>query len=150
MNGDRRPIAHLVVHDARAGAAIAAELRGLGWSVVEHPTGMHLLAGISGLVLGDRPDRCPDLIVVEDRLRGCAATTLAHGLRELGFLIPMVVVRGGGAAPPAGALVVDAARAPRAIADYARALAPAPAASDGEPWRSAGREPTAPTDLRSA
>ena len=50
-----RPIAHVTVEDSACRTAIIDALRRRGWSVVEEPTGLHLIHAISGIILGDQP-----------------------------------------------------------------------------------------------
>lgn len=124
MDEPRRPLAHVAVGDD-CRAAITGTLRALGWSLVEHPTGVHLLDAISGLILGDRADAVPDLLVVDDRAPGCAGHSIARGLAELGVPVHAVVVgadpeRGDGAG---GVLVASRREAARVVTEYARALA---------------------------
>jgi hypothetical protein len=87
-----RPIAHIAVEDAACRAAIIDTLQRRGWSVVEQPTGLHLIHAISGIILGDQPWLRPGLIVAEAAARGCSGLSIAHGLRDLGSRIPVVVV----------------------------------------------------------
>lgn len=123
-----RPVAHVTVPDAACRAAILRELGELGWTVHDHPSGAHLVAAISGLILGDGGDPPPDLIVADERARGCTGASLAGALRELGLLIPTVLVTDGdgglGGARAAAAVTADRAGAPRVVGAYARALAP--------------------------
>jgi FixJ family two-component response regulator len=87
-----RPIAHVSVEDAACRAAIVDTLHRRGWSVVEQPTGLHLIHAISGLILGDKPWLRPGLIVADAAARGCSGLSIAAGLRDLGSRIPVVVV----------------------------------------------------------
>ena len=86
------PVAHIAVEDAACRAAIVDTLQRRGWSVVEQPTGLHLIHAISGLILGDRPWLRPGLIVADAAARGCSGLSIARGLRDLGSRIPVVVV----------------------------------------------------------
>ena len=86
------PIAHIAVADAACRAAIIDTLHRRGWSVVEQPTGLHLIHAISGLILGDQPWLRPGLIVADAAARGCSGLSIASGLRDLGSRIPVVVV----------------------------------------------------------
>jgi FixJ family two-component response regulator len=86
------PIAHIAVEDAACRAAIIDTLHQRGWSVVEQPTGLHLIHAISGLILGDQPWLRPGMIVADAAARGCSGLSIARGLRDLGSLIPVVVV----------------------------------------------------------
>jgi FixJ family two-component response regulator len=87
-----RPIAHVSVQDAACRIAIVDTLYRRGWSVVEQPTGLHLIHAISGLILGDQPWLRPGLIVADAAARGCSGLSIAAGLRDLGSRIPVVVV----------------------------------------------------------
>ena len=90
-----RPIAHVTVEDAACRAAIVDTLERRGWSVVEQPTGLHLIHAISGIILGDQPWLRPGLIVADAAARGCSGLSIARGLRDLGSRIPVVVVARG-------------------------------------------------------
>ena len=87
-----RPIAHVAIEDATCRVAIVDTLHQRGWSVVEHPTGLHLIRAISGLILGDQPWLRPGMIVADAAARGCSGLSIASGLRDLGSRIPVVVV----------------------------------------------------------
>ena len=86
------PIAHVTIEDAGCRAAIIDTLHRRGWSVVEQPTGLHLIHAISGLILGDQPWLRPGMIVADAAARGCSGLSIARGLRELDARIPVVVV----------------------------------------------------------
>jgi CheY-like chemotaxis protein len=86
------PIAHVTVDNVAYRAAIVDTLHRHGWSVVVHPTGLHLIHAISGLILGDQPWLRPGLIVADAAARGCSGLSIARGLRDLGSRIPVVVV----------------------------------------------------------
>ncbi|HEU0033578.1 MAG TPA: hypothetical protein VFQ53_23260 [Kofleriaceae bacterium] len=60
--------------------------------MVELPTGFHLVQALAGLIDGDQPWLTPGLVVVDAIARGCAGTTIARGLRELGLAIPTVLI----------------------------------------------------------
>ena len=85
-------IAHIAVEDAACRAAIIDTLHRRGWTVVEQPTGLHLIHAISGLILGDQPSLRPGLVVADAAARGCSGLSIARGLRDLGSRIPVVVV----------------------------------------------------------
>jgi len=87
-----RPIAHVTVGDVSCRAGIVDTLHRGGWSVVVHPTGLHLIHAISGLILGDQPGSQPALIVADAAARGCSGVSIASGLRDLGSTIPVIVV----------------------------------------------------------
>ena len=86
-----RPICYLAIHNPETRVALETELSRLGWHVIPKPSGFHLLADLSGCILGDQPGRV-DLVVVEDRLPGCRGSTIAQGLAELGVDIPVAVI----------------------------------------------------------
>lgn len=85
-------IAYISMQDPDARGPLVAVLERAGWTVVLEPTGFHLVSAISGVIEGDRNWLRPDLIVVDAWARGCAGTTIAAGLRELGITIPIVLV----------------------------------------------------------
>lgn len=85
-------IAYISMQDSGARAPLVALLERAGWTVISEPTGFHLVSAISGVIEGDRNWLRPDLIVVDAWARGCAGTTIAAGLRELGITIPIVLV----------------------------------------------------------
>ena len=89
---ERRPVAHVAVEDVGCRAAIVDTLHRHGWSVVEQPTGLHLIHAISGIILDDEPWLRPGLIVADAAARGCSGLSIARGLRDLGSRIPGVVV----------------------------------------------------------
>jgi CheY-like chemotaxis protein len=85
-------IAYISMQDPDARAPLVAVLERAGWTVISEPTGFHLVSAISGVIEGDRNWLRPDLIIVDAWARGCAGTTIAAGLRELGITIPIVLV----------------------------------------------------------
>ena len=85
------PICYLAVSNAQARQRLADQLTQQGFRVVPKPTGFHLLADLSGAILGDQPPPV-DLVVVEDRLPGCRGSSIAQGLQELGIHIPVRVI----------------------------------------------------------
>lgn len=93
-----RPIAYVALQDADARTRVASLLERAGWTVLHQPTGFHVLQAISGLIEGDHSWLRPGLIVIDAFSRGCAGTSIAAGLRDLGIAIPIVVVAapGGG------------------------------------------------------
>lgn len=104
-----RPVAYVSVQDAAERARLIDVLERAGWLVIPQPTGFHLIRAIAGVIEGDYPWLRPGLIVVDAWSRGCAGTTIAAGLRELGIAIPIVVVEPGQApAIPALAAVPEA------------------------------------------
>jgi len=128
---DCTPVAHLAVVNDACRAAVTRGLHELGWACVHHPTGLHLVEAMAGLILGDGPVAVPDLIVVDEWTSGCQGASIADGLRDLGFLIPTILLVRADAwrddAGDRGLVRVEAADAARVVATYARALTPAPA-----------------------
>lgn len=86
-----QPVAYMTVRQPTLRSDIAAALRRQGWTVTEQPTGFHLIQAIADVIEG-HPWRVPRLIVVDAVAPGCAGTTIADGIRELGVAIPVVVV----------------------------------------------------------
>ena len=87
-----RPVAYVSVQDRAARQQIVNVLERAGWAVIPQPSGFHLIQAIAGVIDGQQPWLRPGLIVVDARSRGCAGTTIAAGLRELGITIPIVLV----------------------------------------------------------
>jgi FixJ family two-component response regulator len=81
-----------------------------GWAVISQPSGFHLVQSIAGVVEGQQAWLRPGLIVVDARSRGCAGTTIATGLRDLGITIPIVLI-----AAPSEALPVSPDRTLRVV-----------------------------------
>lgn len=96
MTEQFKPIAYIALQDAQARARVASTLEHAGWTVLHQPTGFHLLQAIAGLIEGDHAWMRPGLIVIDAFSRGCAGTTIALGLRELGITIPIVLVTAPG------------------------------------------------------
>ena len=129
MKADRleqwRPVAYVVVEDRTTRTAILDALHRQGWAVVEPPTGFHLVQSIAGVITGDTPWLRPGLIVIDVIARGCSGTTIAHGLRDLGLDIPIVLVAREAAPYPDDTIVVEPRFAAYAVADLARSRSPA-------------------------
>lgn len=87
-----RPIACVALHDATARSRVHRILDQSGWTVLDQPTGFHVLQAIAGVIEGDHGWMRPGLIIIDAFSRGCAGTTIAAGLRELGIAIPIVLV----------------------------------------------------------
>ena len=104
-----RPVVYITVRDPGCRSEIASALDRQGWTVIEQPTGFHLIQAIADLIEGKQAWRIPVLIVVDAIAPGCKGTTIADGLRDLGLQIPTVVVT-----DPAAA-VADALRAASAV-----------------------------------
>ena len=84
----------VAVSDAAKRARIVEELRREGWTVIERPTGFHVLADIADLIDGkdDAARERRVKVIVDAYARGCTGKSLAAGLRELGVPIPVEVV----------------------------------------------------------
>ncbi len=123
-----RPVAYVTMQDSAARARIVAALERASWAVIPQPTGFHLVQAIAGVIEGHQHWLRPGLIVVDARSRGCAGTTIAAGLRELGITIPIVIVAAPGEALPVSEdstlRIVDAASAATAVAELANVQAP--------------------------
>ena len=120
-----RPIAYISMQDPGAREPLVARLERAGWTVISEPTGFHLVSAISGLIEGEHSRLGPDLIVVDAWARGCAGTTIAAGLRELGITIPSVLVAAAGEPLPVSAdrtlRIVDAAATLQVVDELLRA-----------------------------
>jgi hypothetical protein len=79
--------------DSAARARIIATLERT-YAISLQPTGFHLISAIADVIEGNAAWREPSLIVVDAILPGCAGTTIADGLRDLGIAIPTFVMRG--------------------------------------------------------
>jgi hypothetical protein len=97
-----RPVAYVAMQERAARQRIVDALERRGWAVIPQPSGFHLIQSIAGVIDGHRPWLRPGLIVVDARSRGCAGTTIAAGLRDLGIMIPIVLI-----AAPSEALPVS-------------------------------------------
>jgi len=92
-SGDHwRPVAYVSMQDRAARQRIVSVLERAGWAVIPQPSGFHLIQAIAGVIDGRQPWLRPGLIVVDARSRGCAGTTIAAGLRDLGITIPIVLI----------------------------------------------------------
>lgn len=85
---------YVAVSDAAKRARIVEDLRREGWTVIERPTGFHVLGDIADLIDGSHAAACERRVklVVDKYARGCTGTSLAAGLRELGVQIPVELV----------------------------------------------------------
>src|SRR5438128_2712296 len=122
-----RPVAYLTMQDATARSTTTNALERAGWSVIREPTGFHLIQAIADVIDGDDAWLRPSLIVVDARSRGCAGTTIAAGLRDLGITIPIVIVAAPGEVLPISTdhtlRIVDAASAPAVVTKLAASVA---------------------------
>lgn len=117
------PLAHVSMHDDARRERIVNALESAGCTVILHATGFHLLQAIAGVIEGRTAWLRPAVIVMDTRARGCAGTTIAAGLRELGISIPIVLVAAPGEAVPLSPdrtlRIVDAASADAEVAALA-------------------------------
>jgi len=121
--------AYVAVENAVWRSAISETLRQRSWRVEVRASGFDLLEDLCDLITNERPAIAPDLLVIDRLARGCAGTTIAYGLRELGVRIPIVLV---GTSEPAAATDHDGivqVFGPRAATVIARLVRP-PAVSD--------------------
>jgi CheY-like chemotaxis protein len=121
-----RPIAYVALDDLPTRTRVVSILEHAGWTAIVEPTGFHLLRSIADVIDGARSWRQPRLIVIDAFARGCAGTTIALGLRDLGITIPIVLVRGPAQPMPAASSdrllrVVDPHSVERVVAELARA-----------------------------
>src|SRR5580698_2639777 len=82
----------IAVRDRDCRSNITKSLRRLGWTVVEHASGLHVVQALSDVIIGDAIGPRPDLIVVDAISPGCSGVTIAAGFRDLGLEIPMVLI----------------------------------------------------------
>jgi len=87
-----QPLAQVAVRDKTHRAAISAALRDSGWAVVDSPSGYHLLQTIAGAITDDQLWCRPRMIVVDAFSPGCSGVTIARGIRNLGWSIPVVLI----------------------------------------------------------
>ena len=124
-SGDHRwrPIAYVSMQDNAARQRIVSVLERAGWAVIPQPSGFHLIQAIAGIIDGQQPWLRPGLIVVDARSRGCAGTTIAAGLRDLGIAIPIVLIAAAGETLPVSAdktlHISDSAAAERTVFELA-------------------------------
>jgi hypothetical protein len=118
-----RPVAYVAMQDRGARQRIVNVLERAGWAVIPQPSGFHLIQAIAGVIEGRQPWLRPRLIVVDARSRGCAGTTIAAGLRDLGITIPIVLIGAPGetlpVSPDRTLRIVDRASAQDTVAELA-------------------------------
>ena len=128
-----RPVAYVSMQDRTARQRIIHVLERAGWAVIPQPSGFHLIQAIAGVIDGHQSWLRPSLIVVDARSRGCAGTTIAAGLRDLGITIPIVLIAAPGetlpVSPDRTLRVVDSEAAENAVAELA-VLATRPVSED--------------------
>jgi len=133
-SGDHwRPVAYVAMQDRAARQRIVNVLERAGWAVIPQPSGFHLIQAIAGVIDGRQPWLRPGLIIVDARSRGCAGTTIAPGLRDLGITIPIVLIAAPGetlpVSPDRTLRIVDSASAEHTVAELA-GIAARPASED--------------------
>jgi len=128
-----RRVAYVAMQDRAARQRIVNVLERAGWAVIPQPSGFHLIQVIAGVIDGHQPWLRPGLIAVDARSRGCAGTTIAAGLRDLGITIPIVLIAAPGETLPVSPdrllRIVDSASAEKTVAELA-AIASSPVSED--------------------
>ncbi len=118
-----RPIAYVVLEDTITRTRIHSVLERAGWMVFTEPTGFHLIRAIAD-VIENRAWLKPGLIVIDAHARGCAGTSIAEGLRELGIEIPIVLIAAPNEALPLSndetLRITESARAATVVDELAR------------------------------
>lgn len=122
-----RPTVYVALEDAAVRARVASVLENAGCVAIVEPTGFHVLRSISDLIDGARAWRRPRLIVMDAFARGCAGTTIALGLRDLGIRIPIVLACAAGQPRPAASAdrllhIAEASAVERMVREQARAI----------------------------
>ena len=92
MTRDRCPVSYVALRDAERRQRISEALRAEGWTVVDRPSGYHLVEDMADQLLGQESWPRPDLVVVDAISPGCAGVTIARGLRDLGWTVPVVLL----------------------------------------------------------
>ena len=85
-------MACVAVRDAAVRRRIVDALHRAGWTVVEAATGYHLVQGLAGPILYDQPWLRPSLVVIDALSPGCSGLSVAQGLRDLGWSLPIVLL----------------------------------------------------------
>jgi CheY-like chemotaxis protein len=118
-----RSVAYVAMQEPAARQRIVNALERSGWAVISRPSGFHLIQSIAGVIEGRQAGSRPGLIVVDARSRGCAGTTIAMGLRDLGISIPIVLIAAPGEALPVSPdqtlRIVDSEAAERVVSELA-------------------------------
>jgi hypothetical protein len=118
-----RPVAYVSMQEPAARQRIVDVLSSAGWAVIPQPSGFHLIQAIAGVIDGHQSWLRPGLIVVDARSRGCAGTTIAAGLRDLGITIPIVLIAAPDEALPVSPdrtlRIVDSGSAATTVAELA-------------------------------
>ena len=123
-----RRLAYVSLRDQAVKERVVSTLETAGWTSIDQPTGYHVLCSMADVIEGEQTWRRPALIVIDALARGCAGTTIALGLRDLGIAIPIVLVTAPGQPVPITSTdpmlhVVDSAAAPQAVAGIVGAAA---------------------------
>lgn len=95
-----RSVAYVSIKDPDMRARTVESLDRRGYAVIEQPTGFDLIHAIADIIEGHQSRLWPALIVVDAWSPGCAGTTIAEGLRDLGITIPIVLITAPGERVP--------------------------------------------------
>jgi DNA-binding NtrC family response regulator len=82
----------VAVRDRDCRSHVTKALRRLGWTVIEHASGFHVVRALSDVIIGNAIGPMPDLIVVDAISAGCSGVTIAAGFRDLGLAIPIILI----------------------------------------------------------
>jgi hypothetical protein len=83
-------VAYVAVSNAERRARIVEDLRRQGWTVIEQPTGAHLLAALAEVIDGTASP--PAKVVIDAHARGCSGKSIAAGFAALGLSVPVELV----------------------------------------------------------
>jgi hypothetical protein len=117
--------AYVAVENASWRSAISETLKQQAWRVELRACGFDLLEDLCDLITNERPAVAPDLLVIDRLARGCAGTTIAFGLRDLGVRIPIVLVGASEPTPASDHDGIVQVSGPRAATVIARLVRPA-------------------------
>lgn len=84
-------VAYVVVANPHTRARIVDGLQRQGWTVVEQPTGFHVLAALAEVLDGSSA-QAPAKIVIDAHARGCTGESIAAGLAALGVDVEVELV----------------------------------------------------------
>jgi hypothetical protein len=87
----KNPVAYVAISNPEPRARIVDDLQRQGWTVIEHPTGFHVLAALADVLDGDTRE-LPGKIVIDAHARGCTGKSIASGLAALGVEIAVELV----------------------------------------------------------
>jgi DNA-binding response OmpR family regulator len=82
----------VAVRDRDCRSHVTKTLQRLGWTVIEHASGFHVVQALSELIIGNAIGPSADLIVVDAISAGCSGVTIAAGFRDLGLAIPIILI----------------------------------------------------------